>query len=133
MSYGDVAVASESTYRQLIDSIVEYAVIRLDTQGTVRGWNPGGERLLGYSSGEIIGRPFGGFYTEDDVRAGQAEKELRTAVRDGRCEVEGWRVRKDGSRFWASVVISPIRESDGELIGYVKVARDLSERREQEQ
>jgi rsbT co-antagonist protein RsbR len=132
MSYGDVAVASESTYRQLIDSIVEYAVIRLDTQGTVRGWNPGGERLLGYSSGEIIGRPFGGFYTEDDVRAGRPERELRTALDAGRYEAEGWQVRKDGTRFWAVVSLAPIREADGSLTGFVMVTRDVGHRREQQ-
>jgi rsbT co-antagonist protein RsbR len=132
MSYGDVAVASESTYRQLIDSIVDYAVIRLDAQGTVLSWNPGGERLLGYSSGEIVGRPFGGFYAEDDVLASRPERELRAAVDNGRYEAEGWQVRKDGTRFWAVVSLAPIREADGSLTGFVMVTRDVGDRREQQ-
>src|SRR5205823_14186806 len=82
---------------------------------------------------EVIGRPVCMFYAAEEVGDGRAERELGTAAREGRCETEGWRVRKDGSRFWANVTLSPIRDSTGELLGYVKVARDLSERREQEQ
>lgn len=132
MSYGDVAVASDATYRQMIDSIVEYAVIRLDAQGTVRSWNPGAERLLGYGAGEILGRQFGGFYTEDEVLAGRPERDLRAATDDGRHEAEGWRVRKDGTRFWAATSVAPLREADGSLTGFVLVARDSGIRREEQ-
>jgi rsbT co-antagonist protein RsbR len=119
--------------RQLIDSISDYAVIRLDPDGRVRSWHPGAERLLGYQAGEIIGHPLTAFHTEDDVRAGLPGQELATAAREGRFETEGWRVRKDGSRFWAWVVLSPILDAGGAQQGFVKVSRDLSERREQEQ
>jgi PAS domain S-box-containing protein len=118
---------------QMLDSITDYEVIRLDRDGTVRSWNPGAQRLKQYAAEEVIGHHVSMFYADEDVRAGLAEKEMATAVRVGRFETEGWRVRKDGSRFWANVVISPIRDEAGEVIGFVKVARDLTERREQEQ
>src|SRR5947199_218976 len=130
---GQVAVEDEVVYRQMIDSITEYAVIRLDQEGRIRTWHPGAERLTGYSAEEILGHPVSRFYTDDDARGGQTDREMSTAARVGRYETEGWRVRKDGTKFWSNVVISPIRDETGELVGFVKVARDLTERREQEQ
>src|SRR5207248_7999842 len=118
---------------QMLDAITDYEVIRLDKDGYVRSWSPGAHRLKQYTADEVLGHHVSMFYAEEDVRGGLAERELATAAREDRFETEGWRVRKDGSRFWANVTLSPIRDSTGELLGYVKVARDLSERREQEQ
>src|SRR5579859_2729170 len=118
---------------QMLDAITDYEVIRLDLDGNVRSWSPGAQRLKQYTADEVLGRHVSMFYAEEDIRSGQAQKELATAERAGRCETEGWRVRKDGSRFWASVIITPIRDQAGEVTGFVKVARDLTERREQEQ
>ena len=118
---------------QMVDSITDYEVIRLDRDGTVRSWNPGARRLKQYAAAEVIGHHVSMFYTDEDIQAGLAEQEMAVAAREGRFETEGWRTRRDGSRFWANVVLSPIRDVSGELIGYVKVARDLTERREQEQ
>jgi rsbT co-antagonist protein RsbR len=133
MGYGGVAVGSDvSYYQQMIDSITEYEVIRLDENGLVSSWHPGAERLTGYTASEIVGRPVSVFYTPEDIAVGRLEQELRTAVETGRCETEGCRVRKDGSRFWASVSVTPIQDRDGSLVGYVKIARDLTERREQQ-
>jgi rsbT co-antagonist protein RsbR len=133
MGYGGVAVGGDvSYYQQMIDSITDYEVIRLDENGVVCSWHPGAERLTGYAAQEIVGRPVSVFYLPEDIAAGQPEQELRTAAETGRCETEGWRVRKDGSQFWASVVVTPIRDRDGSLVGYVKIARDLTDRREQQ-
>ncbi|OLB66019.1 MAG: hypothetical protein AUI10_04285 [Actinobacteria bacterium 13_2_20CM_2_72_6] len=132
MGYGGVAVGSDlSYYQQMIDSITDYEVIRLDENGLICSWHPGAEQLTGYTASEIVGRPVSIFYTEEDIAAGRLEQELYTARETGRCEIEGCRVRKDGSRFWASVSITPIRDREGALVGYVKIARDLTERREQ--
>ena len=119
-------------FREMIDSITDYEVIRLDTEGRVRSWHPGAERLTGYQAGEIVGQPVTTFFTAEDARSGLAGQEMAAAAREGRSESEGWRVRKDGSRFWASVVLSPIRDEQGTVHGFVEVARDQSERREQE-
>ncbi len=112
----------------LVSSASDYAIFMLDPDGHVLTWNPGAERMQGYAAEEIIGRHFSTFYTEEDVARDHPAAELRRAIRDGRYEEEGWRVRKDGTRFWASVVISPIHE-DGELVGFGKVSRDLTARR----
>jgi PAS domain S-box-containing protein len=133
MIMGQAAVEDEIVYRQMIDNITEYGVFRLDPEGRVRTWHAGAERLTGYSADEILGRPVSVFSPEDEVRAGAPEVELGTAERDGRYATEGWRVRKDGSRFWASVAISPIRDRSGRMLGYVMIARDQTERRTQEQ
>src|SRR2546423_1594992 len=133
MGYAGAVVSDElSYYQQMIDSITEYEVIRLDGDGVVQSWHPGAERLTQYTAEEIIGRPVSVFYLREDVASGRMEQELRTARDNGRCEAEGWRVRKDGSRVWASVSLTPIR-THGDVVGCVKVAGDLSERREQEQ
>jgi PAS domain S-box-containing protein len=133
MGYGGVAVGGDvSYYQQMIDSITEYEVIRLDEHGVVCSWHPGAERLTGYTAAEVVGRPVSVFYLDEDIAGGRLEQELRAAVETGRCETEGWRVRKDGSRFWAAVTLTPIRDREGSLVGYVKIARDLTERRDQQ-
>jgi rsbT co-antagonist protein RsbR len=119
--------------QQMVDGIADYQVIRLDRDGLVQFWNPGAVKLAGYGPEEVLGQHVSMFYTEDDARAGLAEREMASAARDGSLEVEGWRIRKDGTRFWANVVLSLIRDDQGELTGFVQVARDLTERREQEQ
>lgn len=118
---------------QMVDGIADYEVIRLDSQGLIRSWNLGARRLTGYEAAEVIGQHVSMFYTDEDTRAGQVESELTAAVREGRVEVEGWRIRRDGSRFWASISVAPIRDDSGELTGFVKVAKDLTERRQQEE
>jgi PAS domain S-box-containing protein len=113
----------------LIRSVVDYAIFMLDIHGRVVSWNPGAERIKGYTAQEIIGEHFSRFYTEEDRIAGVPREALRTAAEKRRFTAEGWRVRKDGTRFWAMVVIDPVYEAD-KLIGFAKVTRDLTERRE---
>ncbi len=118
---------------QMVDSIADYEVIQFDPDGLVRSWNPGAQKLTGYPADEVIGHHMSMFYTEEDARSDVLEREMAGAVRAGSLEAEGWRIRKDGTRFWANIVLSPIRDNQGEVTGYVKVARDLTERREQQQ
>jgi rsbT co-antagonist protein RsbR len=133
MAYGGVAVDGDvSSYQQMIDSITEYEVIRLDEHGVIRTWHPGAERLTGYTADEVLGKPAAIFYAQEDLDAGRLDAELRTAAQEGRYEGEAWRVRKDGSRFWAAVTLTPIRDPGGNLTGYVKVARDLTAQRDQQ-
>jgi PAS domain S-box-containing protein len=113
----------------LVDNVCDYAILLLDEQGTVLTWNAGAERLKGYAAAEIVGRHFSVFYTEDDRARGHPDEALAIARRDGRFEEEGWRVRRDGSRFWASVITTTIREEDGTIVGFGKVVRDLTARR----
>jgi len=122
----------QQDYQIMLDSLFD-EVIQLDENGYVLTWNRGAERLKGYTADEAIGQHVTMFYTDEDVRIGLAEREMRVARETGRCETEGWRKRKDGSRFWASVVISAMRDSQDELLGYVKVARDQTERRSAEE
>jgi PAS domain S-box-containing protein len=117
----------------LVNAIVDYAIFMLDTEGLVRSWNPGAERLKGYSAKEIIGKPFSVFYTPEEREKGLPQKALATARETGRYNSEGWRVRKDGTRFWALVVLDAIRDERGELIGFVKVTRDITERQQAHQ
>jgi len=129
-----VGSATAEQFRHLVDSVRDYAIFLLDPDGYVRTWNPGAERFKGYAADEIIGKHFSRFYTEEDRAAGKPERELEIARREGRIEDEGWRVRKDGSRFWANVVITALRDEEtGELIGFAKVTRDLTGRREAEE
>jgi PAS domain S-box-containing protein len=116
----------------LLNSVTDYAIYMLDAEGYVRTWNPGGERIKGYGSDEIIGCHFSRFYCEEDVATGLPARNLRTARTEGRYAGEGWRLRKDGTRFHASVVIDPIQQ-DGELIGFAKITRDITQRYEAEQ
>jgi PAS domain S-box-containing protein len=127
------AATSDVLFRMLVDSVKDYALFILDPAGNVTTWNTGAERIKGYAASEIIGSHFSRFYPESDVRAGKCELELRVAARDGRFEDEGWRVRKDGSRFWANVVLSAIRDDLGNLLGFSKVTRDLTDRRRAEE
>jgi len=116
-------------FRILVEGVREYAIVLLDPAGTVVTWNPGAERIEGYSSGEIVGRDFSILFPPEDVAAGRPALALREAGELGTYEQEGWRLRKDGSRFWASAVITAIRDPAGRLTGFAKVTRDLTERR----
>ncbi len=113
-------------YERLVQSVIDYAIYVLDLQGHVASWNPGAERIKGYAPAEIIGQHFSRFYTDEDRASGLPERALKQARDEGRFTAEGWRVRKDGSRFWASVVIDPIRDGD-QLVGYAKITRDMTE------
>jgi len=128
-----MTITLESNYRLLVESIVDYAIYMLDTSGHVVSWNLGAERFKGYKAAEIIGKHFERFYTEEDRAAGVPALALERALVDGRFESEGWRVRKDGSRFWAHVLIDPIKDDAGKLLGFAKVTRDLTERRSAEE
>jgi PAS domain S-box-containing protein len=119
-----------AAYERLVQSVIDYAIFMLDLEGRVASWNPGAERIKGYTAGEIVGQHFSAFYTPEDREAKVPWAALETARREGRYAAEGWRRRKDGSRFWASVVIDPIRDEAGQLIGFAKVTRDVTERRE---
>ena len=118
--------------RLLVDSVLDYAIFVLDPGGHVATWNLGAQRIKGYEAEEIVGQHFRRFYTDEDRAREHPEFELATAARDGRFEEEGWRVRKDGSRFWANVVITALHDPDGTLVGYGKVTRDLTARRDAE-
>lgn len=120
-------------YRLLIESVTDYAIFVLDPEGRIASWNPGAARLKGYSELEIIGRHFSIFHSDDDVTAGKPENELAIATREGRVEDEGWRLKKDGSRFWANVVITALHDDSGALVGFAKITQDLTKRREAEE
>jgi PAS domain S-box-containing protein len=124
---------AEQRFHQLIDAVIDYAIFLLDPSGRVATWNSGAHRLKGYAADEIIGKEFSNFYTPEDRAAGKPARILEAVRRDGRYEDEGWRVRKDGSRFWANVVITSLRGDGGELLGFAKVTRDLTERRRAEE
>jgi PAS domain S-box-containing protein len=124
---------SEERFRLLVESVKDYAIFILDPDGCVATWNVGAERIKGYSAREIIGQHFSVFYEPEEVKAGKCETELKAAVADGRFEDEGWRLRKDGSRFWANVIITALFDETGELRGFAKVTRDLTLRRAAEQ
>lgn len=119
----------DGRYRLLIDAITDYAIFMLDTDGYVSSWNSGAERSKGYREEEILGEHFSRFYRPEDRDAGLPQRALATAASEGRFENEGWRVRKDGSPFWAHVIIDAIRDPSGQLLGFAKITRDLSERK----
>jgi PAS domain S-box-containing protein len=121
---------AERRFRILVQGVTDYAIFMLDPDGRVTNWNAGAQRIKGYKPEEIIGEHFSRFYTPEDLSAGLPKRALETARETGRYEAEGWRVRKDGTRFWASVVLDAIRGDDGELIGFAKITRDMSEKRE---
>ncbi|HEY0970683.1 MAG TPA: PAS domain-containing sensor histidine kinase [Gemmatimonadales bacterium] len=123
----------EELHRILIETVRDYAIFALDPHGYVLSWNPGAERFKGYDATEIIGQHFSVFYPPEDVAAGKPDWELEVAAAEGRFEDEGWRLRKDGSRFWANVIITALRNDVGELVGFGKVTRDLTERRRSEE
>ncbi|HZY67314.1 MAG TPA: PAS domain S-box protein, partial [Devosia sp.] len=120
-------------YRLLVDAISDYAIYMLDAGGHVASWNPGAQRFKGYTADEILGEHFSRFYTPEDRATALPTRALLTARTEGRFEHEGWRVKKDGTRFWAHVIIDPIVAPNGEVIGYAKVTRDLTERRRAEE
>jgi diguanylate cyclase (GGDEF)-like protein/PAS domain S-box-containing protein len=120
---------SEERFRLLVEGVNDYAIFMLDAGGHINSWNTGAERINGYSAGEILGRHFSIFYTEEDIERGHPEEELRLAEEEGRYEEEGLRIRKDSSRFWASVLITTLKDQEGNLKGFSKVVRDITERR----
>src|SRR5687767_6691622 len=115
-------------FQLLIDRVRDYAIFLLDPDGRIMSWNAGAQQIKGYAPEEIIGRHFSTFYMPEEVNRGWPEHELKVATREGRFEDEGWRLRKDGSRFWANVVITALRDASGNLLGFSKITRDLSER-----
>jgi PAS domain S-box-containing protein len=124
---------SEERFRLLVESVVDYAIFMLDPQGPIISWNAGAERIKGYRTEEIIGQHFSCFYPAEDLQRGKPERELVIAKAEGRLEDEGWRLRKDGSRFWANVVITALYDGEGELRGFAKVTRDITERKQAEE
>lgn len=124
----EASAANDGRYRMLVDAVTDYAIYMLDPNGIITSWNPGARRFKGYEEAEILGESFSRFYTEEDRKNGMPSRALEIAKREGKFETEGWRVRKDGTRFWAYVVIDPIRDNEGNLLGFAKVTRDLTER-----
>lgn len=120
--------ASEKQFRVLVETVQDYAIFLLDIEGRVSSWNPGAERVKGYKTAEIIGKHFSCFYSEEDTRAGKPKRVLEIAISMGRVEDEGWRIRKDGSKFWANVVVTALRDDAGKLVGFCKITRDFTER-----
>ncbi|WP_459617519.1 PAS domain S-box protein [Bordetella sp. 2513F-2] len=124
------SLLADYRYQLLVEAVMDYAIYLLDADGYVSSWNAGAQRFKGYTADEIIGRHFSLFYTPEDRDAGMPRRALETARREGRFEAEGWRVRKDGSRFWSSVVIDPVRDDTGEIIGYAKITRDITDKKQ---
>jgi PAS domain S-box-containing protein len=120
--------AGDDRFFLLVEAVRDYAIFMLDPSGCVSSWNPGAQHIKGYAPDEIIGRHFSTFYTPEDIATGKPARELQIATAHGRVEDEGWRVRRDGSRFWANVVISAVHDGSGALVGFAKVTRDLTER-----
>lgn len=127
------ALTEEGRYRLLVEAVTDYAIYLLDPSGVVTTWNPGAQRFKGYTANEIIGQHFSLFYSEDDKKISLPARALEIAKREGKFEAEGWRVRKDGSRFWAYVIIDPIRDPAGTIVGFAKITRDLTERKKAEE
>ncbi|SMQ23720.1 hypothetical protein SAMN04488483_1158 [Pseudomonas helmanticensis] len=123
------AAIEEMRFRLLIDAVVDYAIYMIDPGGIITSWNSGAKRFKGYEEAEILGEHFSRFYTADDRAAGLPQRALDTAIREGRFEGEGWRVRKDGTNFWSHVVIDPIIDPNGQLLGFAKITRDLTDRK----
>lgn len=124
-----VSAMDDGRFRLLIDAVIDYAIYMIDPDGIISSWNAGAKRFKGYEEAEIIGQHFSRFYTEEDRLKGMPQRALDTAIRDGRFEGEGWRVRKDGTHFWCHVVIDPIRDPSGKLLGFAKITRDLTDRK----
>jgi PAS domain S-box-containing protein len=129
----DALKESEEKFRLMVEAVKDYAVFMLDPNGLIMSWNPGAERIKGYRSDEIVGSHFSRFYPAADVEARKPDKELEIAVSEGRYQEEGWRVRKGGTTFWASVTITPVRDAQGKLRGFAKVTQDLTARRQAEE
>jgi PAS domain S-box-containing protein len=128
-----LAHESSGLYRLLVESVKDYAIFALDTGGHIISWNAGAQRFKGYTEPEVLGKHYSIFYPKEDIAAGKPALLLKQAIEFGRVEDEGWRIRKDGSRFWADVIITALRDHQGHLVGFAKVTRDLSERRAAEQ
>ncbi len=124
--------SDDASYRLLVDTVHDYGILMLDPDGVIKTWNSGAERIKGYTAEEAIGQNFSMFYTQEDLDAGLPAHELEIAQQSGRFEAEGWRICRDGSRFWASMVLTALRDAEGTLLGYSKVTRDLTEREEQQ-
>lgn len=120
---------AEQQYKRLVEGVRDYAIYSLDPEGRITSWNEGAQRLKGYDADEIIGKSFSNFYTPEDAANNLPAHVLETAAREGHFEGEGWRVRKDGSRFWSSVVVTPIRDEEGALVGFSKITRDVTDRK----
>src|SRR5690349_8350755 len=129
----EVAMPDPRLYQRMIEQARDYALFMLDPDGRIVSWNLGAERLKGYVADEIIGRHFSVFYTREAIESGWPAHELEVATVEGHFEDEGWRVRKDGSRFWANVVITALRDDEGKLLGFSKITRDLTDRRMHEE
>jgi PAS domain S-box-containing protein len=129
----DTAAGGEERFRLIVDNIQDYAILMLDPQGRVMTWNAGARSILGYDASEILGEHFSRFHPPEAIGRGWPERELQLALAQQRFEDEGWRVRKDGTRFWANVVITVMRDDAGEPIGFSKISRDLTERRKHEE
>src|SRR3954447_6533411 len=123
----------EVHFGHLVGAVHDYAIFLLDSKGYIKSWNAGAARIKGYAAGEIIGQHFSKFYTPDALESRWPDEELRLAARDGHFEDEGWRVRKDGTQFWANVVITALYEPDGQVRGFLKITRDLTERKRSEE
>jgi len=119
---------SEQRFRLMVESVVDYAIFMLDSDGRVASWNAGAQRILGYSADEIVGESISQFYSREELERGKPQVELDVAKAEGRFEQEGWRLRKDASTFWANVVVTAVRDDTGKLLGFAKVTRDLTER-----
>src|SRR3954451_8046412 len=120
-------VGPDRRFQLLIEAVTDYAIYLLDRDGRIASWNSGAQRIKGYTADEILGEHFSRFYTEEDRRLGTPERALKTAADVGRFESDGWRLRKDGSRFFANAVIDAVRDDTGELIGFAKITRDITE------
>jgi len=129
----DALRESEQRFRLLVQGVTDYAIYMLSPEGTVSNWNVGAERIKGYSQDEIVGSHFSRFYTDEDRESGRPQRALEAARREGRYEAEAWRVRKDGTRFWAHVVIDAIHDEQGRLLGFAKITRDLTEKKQAEE
>jgi len=127
------SLTEDGRYRLLVEGITDYAIFMLDPTGVVSSWNAGVQRFKGYEASEIIGQHFSRFYTEGDQKIGLPQRALQTAAQEGKFETEGWRIRKDGSRFWAHIVIDPIRDPTGSIVGFSKITRDLTDRRKSQE
>ena len=128
LEHEKVLHASELRFQLLVEAAQDYAIFMLDTEGRVKTWNKGGERIKGYSASEILGKHISCFYSDEDLKSGKPQRLLDRALRDGRSEDEGWRRRKDGTKFWANVVITALKDADGRVVGFSKVTRDFTER-----
>ena len=130
---GEALRRSEARYHQMVDEVEDYAILTLDLDGIIKNWNKGAEKIKGYKPEEIIGKNFRIFYTKEDRNARLPDQLLREAIKNGRVTHEGWRVRKDGTNFWGNVVITALHDENKNVVGFLKVTRDLTERKEAEE